>query len=93
VLSQWTLSPLGESAVTPVSGSAGCPGAQVAVGRRPVGGAGPVFDAGDDPPVGAGTCSVAQMRELIANRLDSRKDIELGNTREVSRARIAHGAH
>jgi hypothetical protein len=29
----------------------------------------------------------------FANRLDSRKDIELGNTREVSRARIAHGAH
>ena len=31
--------------------SAGCAGAQVAAGRRPVFGADPVFDAGDDPPV------------------------------------------
>ena len=35
-------------------GSARCSGAQVAAGRRPVIGADPVFDAGDDPPVRRG---------------------------------------
>ena len=35
--------------------SAGRAGAQVAPGRRPVIGADPVFDAGDDPPVRRGT--------------------------------------
>ena len=35
-------------------GSAGRAGAQVAAGRRPVIGADPVFDAGDDPPVRRG---------------------------------------
>ena len=36
-------------------GSAGRAGAQVAAGRRPIIGADPVFDAGDDPPVRRGT--------------------------------------
>ena len=49
-------------------GSARRAGAQVAAGRRPVIGADPVFDAGDDPPVRRGTTRrlAAQASEIRA---------------------------